>query len=840
MTTGSLAEEDRVPAAPEQPREPSARPRSWRGRAHAWPWLVGGTLVDLACITVFWLVFIWDVLVKRTHLIPYDLIDQHYMFQDFVQRALHTGASPLWTPNILSGYPIGADPLTQLFYPPNLLMHVLVRGTFLPYIAVEWLAGLHFLWAAVGTYFLARALTGSRPGAVLAALTYAFGSFFAWHIPHLSPITTLSWLPWILLAYERALRRRSPLWTALGAAAFGCMALAGHALSMLYVAYLVAALTLVVVLVSVRQDRRVALTAALVGGGILTLGVGLAAIQLLPSWHLSNLTDRAGLDYQAATGSSFLPSWLITVAIPNFFSHYGTAKFWASGDIAETNAYFGLLPLFLGALAVSRGRPEDRRVTALILGGALVALLAALGSQTWFYRVIYELVPGFSHVRRPGDAIAFVQFGMGLLGAYGVKVLVGAEGSGEVGQTLLRWLRWALAADLALLSGSAIALATTVGAPTQPVLSTITDGVVIAGVVLLAAYVAVRAGVDRHISMRVAAVLLVAIAAVDLGSATADKVTGAFKMAPDAYIGPTWSGNPGDPIVPMLLASQQQALPARYRMVPLNAGSIWENGPLVWTLDSTWGYSVLWPSYYQQLADAATANPSSPLFDLLNARYLMLPDTLQKLYPGISTAKFRLVRGAPPVVYEDTTPGPRTWVAGQAVRQSASGVVSYLQAHPSTLWSTVVLSEAPPPGSTVGTGSTGTTTITAYRNTRVDIRASLSAPGFVVLADTWYPGWSASIDGHPAHVYQADGAFRAVWVPSGQHQIVYRFTMPGLAHGRDLTILAAALTALLVLAGVGWAVFGISAVRRRRAGPAARRVAGRQGDAGEASGILRR
>ncbi|MCO5177019.1 MAG: hypothetical protein M9890_08645, partial [Thermomicrobiales bacterium] len=77
------------------------------------PWReIGLTALDVALLVVFWLLFFRPILITRDHFIPFDLIDQHYMFQAFIHRAMAAGQSPWWTPNILSGYPIVADPLS--------------------------------------------------------------------------------------------------------------------------------------------------------------------------------------------------------------------------------------------------------------------------------------------------------------------------------------------------------------------------------------------------------------------------------------------------------------------------------------------------------------------------------------------------------------------------------------------------------------------------------------------------------------------------------------------------------------------------------------------------------
>ncbi len=58
----------------------------------------------------------------------------------------------------------------------------------------------------------------------------------------------------------------------------------------------------------------------------------------------------------------------------------------------------------------------------------------------------------------------------------------------------------------------------------------------------------------------------------------------------------------------------------------------------------------------------------------------------------------------------------------------------------------------------------------------VTIRAALDAPGYLVLADTWYPGWQAKVDGKPVEILRANHAFRAVYLDAGGHtvEMVYR------------------------------------------------------------------
>jgi len=81
-------------------------------------------------------------------------------------------------------------------------------------------------------------------------------------------------------------------------------------------------------------------------------------------------------------------------------------------------------------------------------------------------------------------------------------------------------------------------------------------------------------------------------------------------------------------------------------------------------------------------------------------------------------------------------------------------------------------------------------------------------PSLVVVAEAWFPGWTATVDGKPAPLVKADGAFLGVVVGPGDHQVELRYTEPAVATaGRAVT---AATLAAIVVAGP------LSGARRRR------------------------
>jgi hypothetical protein len=94
----------------------------------------------------------------------------------------------------------------------------------------------------------------------------------------------------------------------------------------------------------------------------------------------------------------------------------------------------------------------------------------------------------------------------------------------------------------------------------------------------------------------------------------------------------------------------------------------------------------------------------------------------------------------------------------------------------------------------------GSAAITSEVPERVEVAVDAANDSYLVLADSYDPGWSATLDGSPAPVRAAWVAFRAVFVPRGRHTIVFHYRPAGFDRGLVLT----ALGALLALGCLLW------------------------------------
>jgi hypothetical protein len=108
--------------------------------------------------------------------------------------------------------------------------------------------------------------------------------------------------------------------------------------------------------------------------------------------------------------------------------------------------------------------------------------------------------------------------------------------------------------------------------------------------------------------------------------------------------------------------------------------------------------------------------------------------------------------------------------------------------------------EAAPPGTTVAARRSGAG--------RWEVDSTGAREALVVVAEAWFPGWEARVDGRPAPVLEADGAFLGVPVGPGRHRVSLAYRGPATA---PLGAAVSGVTVVGALALLAWP-------RRRRAG----------------------
>jgi hypothetical protein len=192
--------------------------------------------------------------------------------------------------------------------------------------------------------------------------------------------------------------------------------------------------------------------------------------------------------------------------------------------------------------------------------------------------------------------------------------------------------------------------------------------------------------------------------------------------------------------------------------------------------------------------------------DLLGVRYLVVTGVMEGYRRFFRRHGFEPVfreRGLL-VIFENPDPLPRTFAVDTLLH--APGIPSdwRLPSHSLALTtdrrllaeaSALGVSDREPPPEAARRPAPGRVEIVERRHTRVVIEADLERPAVVVLADSWHPGWRATVDGEPVSVGRVDEVLRGVAVPAGKHRIVFRYTPRFLLAGVFVSLLTTALLA---------------------------------------------
>jgi uncharacterized membrane protein YfhO len=96
----------------------------------------------------------------------------------------------------------------------------------------------------------------------------------------------------------------------------------------------------------------------------------------------------------------------------------------------------------------------------------------------------------------------------------------------------------------------------------------------------------------------------------------------------------------------------------------------------------------------------------------------------------------------------------------------------------------------------------GTVKMISYGNNQIVLEADSKEGSFLVLSDTFYPGWVARVDGKEQEILQANYNYRALAMESGVHQIVFSFEPKSVKYGQIISL--GILGILGILGGFFW------------------------------------
>ena len=335
-----------------------------------------------------------------------------YPIAHYYRDCFWRGEFPLWNPLNNCGVPLLAQWNTALLYPPA-LFYLLLPLTWA--LAVFNLA--HLAFAGMGMYFLARRWTGSQLAAAVAGMAFAFNGLSLHMLMWISNLAAWAWMPWVVLAVERAWREggRALAWAAL---AGGVQMLSGAPELILLTWGFAGVLWLAQFqqgdIPRGRMVGRMVLVCALAGG--------LAAAQLLPFVDLLAHSQR---DTSFGDSKWAMPGWgWANFFVPLFHCSPSIIGIYSPDDQQWTSSYYlgiGVVALALLALVQSRG------ARVWWLAGAIVTgVVLAMGGNAHVYDWVRRVFPLMGVMRYPIKIVVLTVFALPLLSAFALKETPGA------------------------------------------------------------------------------------------------------------------------------------------------------------------------------------------------------------------------------------------------------------------------------------------------------------------------------------------------------------------------------------------------------------------------------
>lgn len=693
--------------------------------------------------------------------LPWDAMDAFYPTVYFNVHTLRMGQWPWWNPYLYAGFPQAADPQGMLFSP--LMMGWMLLRAAPSATWFDWGVLLHLLLGGAAMMALLRRRGSNAFGALAGTIVFMAGGVAAARLEHVPDVLAYGWSPVVLLALWRLLDepgwRRGMLFGLAAAALVTQLVQVTYLLVLMIAGYAMVAIASRWHGYSPRQRWR--LLGGVLLAGLIALLAGLP--QLLFSWAFTTLSNRAALPLSAAANGSLDWRALLSLFDPNAW-HALRGNYDGAASQVEGYLYIGAVPmLLLGGLCAAWRQPAQRRQLLFFAAIAVLACLYMFGVNTPFYGWLYSWLPGMAQFRRPSDAAYLLNFSL--------AILVGLAASHfrlESRRSVLLLLAiavfWLALASANMRDNGTNWQAATVLAPAMA---------------LLALWRLTKPGSPRRTAAWLIVVLLVDYRCFNLNGTFNQYHDSAQRFTSDATV--SW--------LVRKLDHGPNNLPSRIE--PVHAGVKWDNLVLLRQLRSTQGYNPLrFELYHQWYGARENGNlprPQTPfnryagskLDDLLSVRYVVLghgavadprSHGLEKVLSGDTVDVWHNPDSYPrllnPTAAQLLEPGQMPGAAAFDATDFRAALWLTPRDHADWQAAKELVSTC--------TGRIEVDDIHAQPS-RIDLQTHAHAPGWLVLGDPDFPGWQTELDGRELAIHRANGMFRAVCVPAGQHHLRFTF-----------------------------------------------------------------
>lgn len=699
-------------------------------------------------LTVIVLMFLWRGATMQgiffgADEIGSDIIHFSYPHREyFANEYLKHGKLLLWNSYVSSGVPVIAQVETEVFNPIAILLFLLFPVP----IAFNWMIIVSYLLVALGMYLYCRTLNLSQVSAFYTALVFTLSFFMVAHLRHIPIISTISYMPFIFWALENMIKnsfqkkKHNLTWSLVLAVSVALSFLGGSLSTMYPILLVVCCYFLIRVWLKYLDDKIIPIGLILLFLFGLLEGIILAGVQLVPSFELFPYSSRSGFSFNAAISIGYYLKYLLMFLFPYIHGDpsAGTWSLDPSQSFWENIGYIGILPLCLSIFAVYFGIKNKHQYIRLLSIMLLFVFLLTLGNNTFIYHFFWDFFPGFRILRVPGRFLLFVDFTLAVLAGYAVQYLY---------QRFANKMKIAIISTIFLLT-----------------------------VVDLFYYEYEFNTVMPMSYFKEPKSVQYLHADPELFRISSPNFSGHWQKAVKDSKG--WRKD-----LKAYFAQREILTPDMnilYR-IPSSTSLADERGRFAVARPTELDYSILY-------SQSTQFNPRlAILLGMENVKYIIIQTSIPKdigftLVATIPSEK----AGYTVYLYKNTKWLPRAYFVGKATyfekTQELLDKMFLGQFNPAK----EVLLEGS--GKIKPAGEKGNVTIKRYEDEKVSLTVDSTNGGYVVLSDSWYPGWNAYVDGKKTEILRANYAYRALYVDKGIHTVLFSFAPNSFKIGQLLSI----------------------------------------------------
>lgn len=722
-----------------------------------------------------------------------------YPLYDLLAKGLRRERSLLWSPDINGGHPIFAEGQGAFAYPLNLVFAWLYPGPH-SYSLLQW---IHLALGSVGMYLLGRHNRASREASFLAATASMFSPFCVTQSFPLCVSESLALSPWAIYAYERWDSRPTPRNAGILAAAIALLTLTGYPQFLHGTLIYIAILQIQRIAASPRLMRSREWIQPRLQTGIVavTLATGASAVQWIPLLELTGLSHRSdGIE--------------LVDAIPLLDPTSSPEKMIGFLDLSLPLLFCSPLVLLLAwtGLTLSRNRNVTRHAIA-----TSSFLVLVLGSATPIFRLIYEhhLIPGLNAFQLMLFYIPHLMIGISMLAGFGIDAVCAKETSG-----MLRQL-----APHERLTGS------NRSSHTRARFAIAATGIIVlVSVMALPAQTrnmlwAIPASLSAWFLLRNSASLRWALCAI-VGAQVLANRPGQIAWADRSFLEASHGiSKPGeartrdgfrtydasDSLTAANLPASAADLPERVELMFSTMAPMTNLLSNTSSLQSEIGLDLaryhIAESLLREQAGRLPQDSGHRLLDSLGVRHVFLHNR------SMTPAPVPPISGLDPTIVQVENTSVRARIRLHAVAACTDSPETAMALREQLRTEILVIETENVRGTTRCLADPlerqrpehrfrhrSTLAIVESKDDIHTIDVSGRKGSWLFIADAYYPGWRAHIDGTETAIYPADLLGKAVWVPKGKHRVTVSFRSSSFTFGLILSLTSSILGSILLAA----------------------------------------